>query len=117
MNKTLAALSVLTLLLAGAANARNSQPSELRGFDTCVDTAKAEFALGFVAKSTYFIDHSASGNTYFINASAWQDGDRALLRISCETSANGRDLLAYNAAPGRFVPQQGKVTIQVAGTQ
>ncbi len=117
MNKTLTALSVLTILLAGAAQARPSQPSELRGFETCVDAAKVEYTRGFVSSRIYFIDRTGPANAYFINASAWQAESRTPLRISCETSRNGRDLLAYSAAPGRFVPPRGSVSIQVAGNQ
>ncbi len=117
MKKALTALSVLTIFIAGTASARLSQPSELRGFEICVETARAEFTNGFVANTTYFIDRDGSSNSYFINASAWQDGDRALIRITCETSANGRELVAYNTASGRFTRARGKVTIQVAGSQ
>ena len=117
MKKTLVALSALTILIAGAAHARPSQPSEFRGYEACIDAAKAEFRSGFATSRTYFIDREGPANAYFINASAWQAGDRALLRISCETSRNGRELLAYTATSGRFVPQRGTVSIQVAGNQ
>ena len=117
MKKTLTILSALTILIAGSALARASQQSELRGFETCIDAAKAEFTNGFVASRTYFLDRDRSGSSYFINASAWQAGDRTQLRISCETSRNGRELLAYTATSGRFVPQRGTVSIQVAGNQ
>ena len=115
MKKTLTVLSALTILLASAAQARPSQPSEFRGFETCIDAAKAEFTNGFVSPRTYLIDRDGADNVYFINASAWQAGDRALLRITCETSRNGRDLLAYTSAPGRFIPQRGQVSIEMAG--
>ena len=117
MKKIFVALSAMTILVAGAAQAHRSQPSEFRGYETCIDAAKAEFTRGFVSDRTYFIDRDGPVNAYFINASAWQEGDRALLRINCETSRNGRDLLAYSAAPGRFVPPRGSVSIQVAGNQ
>ena len=117
MKKILTILSALTILIASAAQARPSQPSELRGFNTCIGAAKAEYTSGFVSSRNYFIDRSGPANAYFINASAWQAGDREPLRISCETSRNGRELLAYSAASGRFVPQQGTVSIQVAGNR
>ncbi len=117
MKKTLVALSALTILIAGAAHARPSQPSEFRGYETCIDAAKAEFRSGFATSRTYFIDREGPANAYFINASAWQGGDRAPLRITCETSRNGRKLLAYSIAPGRFVSKPGTVSIQVVGNQ
>ncbi|MCZ6642718.1 MAG: hypothetical protein O7F71_14155 [Gammaproteobacteria bacterium] len=115
MKKALTVLSALTILFAGAALARPSQPSEFRGFETCIDAAKAEFTSGFVSNRTYFIDREGADNVYFINASALQAGDREPLMITCETSRNGRKLLAYSAAPGRFIPQRGNVRIDVAG--
>ncbi len=115
MKTTLTVLSALTILLAVTAQARPSQPSEFRGFETCIEAAKAEFTRGFVSNRTYFIDRDGTDNVYFINASAWQAGDRAVLRITCETSRNGRELLTYTSAPGRFIPQRGQVSIEVAG--
>ncbi len=115
MKKTFVALSALTILIAGAAQAHRSQPSEFRGYETCIDAAKSEFTRGFVSDRTYFIDRDGPVNAYFINASAWQDGDRASLRINCETSRSGRELLSYAAESGRFVRQRGTVSIDVAG--
>ena len=53
MKKALTVLSALTILFAGAAQARPSQPSEFRGFETCIDAAKAEFTSGFVSTTTF----------------------------------------------------------------
>ncbi len=118
MKKTLTLLSILTVVIAGAVHAApRSHPSELRGFETCVDAAKSEFANGFVYGSTYLIDRDGPTNAYFINASAWQAGERVLLRITCETSSNGSELLTYSYAPGRFIPKRGTVSIQVASNQ
>ncbi|MCZ6855720.1 MAG: hypothetical protein O7G86_17545 [Gammaproteobacteria bacterium] len=89
----------------------------IRGFESCVDAAKAEFANGFMYRRTYFIDSDGPANAYFINASAWQAGERIQLRITCETSSNGSELLTFTSAPDRFILNRGTLSIQVAGNQ
>ena len=118
MKKILTSLSILTVLIAGVVHAVPRSHSEVRGLETCVDAAKAEFAHRFVSgRTTYFIDRNGPANTYFINAGAWQAGERVPLRIACETSPNGRKLLSYSSAPGSFIPQPRTVSSQVAANR
>lgn len=107
---------IATMLIAGAsltAGAQPSNPTEFRGYSTCVDAAEAQLS-GLVTSREYFINRSAEKRQYFINATAWDAGDRARVRVACETSRNGRKLLELTVDEGRFVLDDGTVTVRVA---
>lgn len=104
------------VLVAGASLAAFAQPSnpvELRGYSTCIDAAQTQ-VTGLVTTREYFINRSAAKRQYFINGTAWDAGDRVDVRVACETSRSGRKLLDLAVDQGRFVIDDGTVSVRVA---
>lgn len=104
------------VLVAGAsltAFAQPSNPIEFRGYATCVDAAEAQVS-GLVTTREYFISRSAQKNQYYINGTAWEAGDRVDVRVACETNRSGRRLLDLAVDGGRFVLDDGSVSVRVA---
>ncbi|MEM6708199.1 MAG: hypothetical protein AAF648_05400 [Pseudomonadota bacterium] len=108
------ALIGATLMTAGTALAGNSSPAELRGFDRCVNAVESD-SRGLVVSRNYLINNNDSSREYFINGTRWESGDRAEVRINCETTRSGRRLIAFDVAPGRYIDSDTQVTIEVAG--
>jgi hypothetical protein len=113
MNKSLILGITLFAGLSGAATAQVSTAPEYRGYNECIEVAETE-ASGLVPTREYFIARSDSMNQYFINATAWADGDRVDVRVACDTSRNGREVLELEVAEGRFVLDEGRVNVRVA---
>lgn len=113
MTKSLIIGAVLFAGLSAGAVAKPSSAPEYRGYTACIDAAEAE-ASGLVATREYFIARSDEMNQYFINATAWEAGDRVTVRVSCDTSRNGREVLGLDVADGRFVLDNGTVNVRVA---
>lgn len=108
--------AVGAVLVAGASMAAHAQPSnpiEFRGYSMCVGAAEEQVS-GLVTTREYFINRSASKNQYFINGTAWASGDRVAVRVACETSRSGRKLLDLAVDEGRFVLDDGSVSVRVA---
>lgn len=103
------------LLATGAASAaaQLSSDAEYRGYDLCLDAAEAS-ARGLVTSREYFLSRTAETNQYFINGTAWESGDRVTVRVACDTSRNGRELLDVAVDQGRFVLDDGQVDVRVA---
>lgn len=103
------------LLMTGApdADAETSSAAERRGYYLCLDKARAT-AHGFSPHRTYFVESMGPNRQYFINAAAWVEGDRATVRVDCQTSASGRRLMSLNMAPGRYVQATDINTFEVA---
>ncbi len=76
------------LLLAGAAVAKPSQPSEIRGYQSCL-TAAEQQTKPMRTTRRYLLQTSDSGRAYFINAYQWQNGERVAVHVTCSTSRNG----------------------------
>ncbi|MEZ5558659.1 MAG: hypothetical protein R3E86_08985 [Pseudomonadales bacterium] len=93
--------AVLLAGLAAPADARVSTSKELAGYHACLDAA-ADSHSGLVAKRFYYTAQSGDNRTYYINASAWENGNRVALRIACATSTDGRELLSVSSAEGRY---------------
>ena len=111
-----AALLGTAVLLAGVAvdaDAKSSSAAEFRGYENCIDAADGEYA-GLVTARDYFINRTPEMNQYFINGTAWVDGDRAQVRVACDTTRNGRKLLEFEVAQGVYVLDQGQVNVRVA---
>ena len=109
-----AALSVAALIGASTAFAGGSSYAELRGFNKCVNAAERD-SRGLVVSRNYLINAQDSSNEYFINGSRWEEGERAAVRINCETTRSGRKLLAMELQPGQYIDSDTQVTIEVAG--
>jgi hypothetical protein len=113
MKTLLITAAALTGLATMNVEAKVSSQSELRGYSACVEAAQPDFK-GLVLNRIYYLDKNAQGNVYYLNGSAWQDGERVAVRISCDTSSNGRTLLTTTNNPGSFALQDGRTPIQIA---
>lgn len=101
-------LAVAALGATSAASAATSSPSDHRGYQTCVKALDTESLSGVVFPRVYYIAHQAEAKTYYLNATAWQNGERVVKRITCETSANGRQVTSFATNDGRFALADGK---------
>ncbi|MEM1435179.1 MAG: hypothetical protein AAGG11_14055 [Pseudomonadota bacterium] len=101
---TIAKLGTAALLIGGTmtATAGTASFAESRGYARCVQLI-AEDSRGLVADRDYQIQKSAEGQEYFINASRWESGKRADVRINCETTRNGRRMVSLNVEPGSYI--------------
>lgn len=72
----------------------------MRGYERCLAAVTGE-RRGLVADRIYLLEQSAERNASFINASRRESGERASVRVNCETTRNGRRLLADSVAPGQ----------------
>jgi len=106
---TAAAASLMTM----TAQAKLSSSSELRGYNVCIEAAEPEFN-GLQLSRNYYLNEEGDKNIYYVNGSAWQSGERVAVRISCDTSANGRQLLSQTSNSGRYSNERATVRVQVA---
>ncbi|MGE0623600.1 MAG: hypothetical protein AB7I04_15805 [Pseudomonadales bacterium] len=106
-----ATVTALTFSLGAQAETR-STPSELRGYQACLDAATKD-ARGLVTDRTYLIDQRDGKRTYYINATAWENGARVDVAYSCQTSLSGRLLTTFEPTASRYVPAASSV--QIAG--
>ena len=115
LNSTLSIslVAVATLGLSAPAEARSSSESELRGYTTCVGYAQ-ERSNGLVPEREYLIDKSASTTQYFVNATRWEQGERNAIRVACETTRRGHDLVSATINDGRYTTKTPTVTVEVA---
>lgn len=96
----------------------NAGPLALQvGYDTCKNEIQSQQnQSGMVFSRYHYVSSEAESNTYFINATAWDSGARVALKSACETSVNGRHILALETSQGRWNNlRQGRVDIEVAG--
>lgn len=110
-------LATGALLLSGSALAKPGSPSEERGFKACKhQIERTQPQLGRVAFSrTYYLNNTDEGRQYYINLSAWENGDRVQKRSDCETTRSGRRVLAVTTEDGSYRGVlRGRVTVDVA---
>lgn len=109
MNKlALVAATALTAGLSLSAQAQYNSHAEARGYDQCLEAAQAELT-GLTPKREYYIAKQEDTNVYYINGWAWQGDERTDVRVYCETTPNGRRLVEYSTASGRYaVADQGR---------
>ena len=106
-----------TLVIAAAvaasttAYAQTSSTAEFRGYENCVDAVE-EQSNGLTTPRSYLLNTAGEHTSYYINASRWEAGERAQVRISCETTKNGRVLLSSAVEPGRWV-QDSRTRVRV----
>ena len=113
--KAAALLTAATLFagLAADADAKSSSTTEFRGFANCVDAAESDLS-GLVTSREYLINRTPDMNQYFINGTAWSDGERVRVRVACDTTRNGHKLLEISVAEGTYVLDRGQVNVRVA---
>ena len=108
----LGAAALLSTLSVDAV-AKTSSAPEYRGYANCVEAADGDLS-GLVTGRDYFINRTPESNQYFINGTAWAEGERVEVRVQCDTSRNGRQLLDVSVAEGTYVLDQGQVNVRVA---
>ena len=110
-----------TAALAGGliftAQANAGPLAEQAGYDTCHNEIESQYdRQGLVFARQHYLNREAGSNTYFINASAWEKGERVGLKSACETTKSGRRILALETSYGRWNDAPaGRVDIEVAG--
>ena len=105
--------ALLALAATVGVEARPSSHKELRGYANCVDAADAQ-SNGLVPARKYLVEKQPEAMYYFVNATRWEEGERNHVRISCETTTNGRKLLNASIENGRFDTNSTRVRVEVA---
>lgn len=100
------------IALSAGAHAAESSPSEFRGYQACLE-ANADAFEGLVTERNYLLSEQPSSRIYYINATAWENGERVEIGFSCETTKFGRLLENKGATYARFVPESD-TRVQVA---
>ena len=111
MKKSLVIAAAVAATASTAAYAKNSSPAEFRGYENCVGAAE-EQSNGLTTPRSYLVNTAGENTNYYINGSRWEAGERESVRISCETTKNGRVLLSSAVEPGRFV-QDSRTRVRV----
>lgn len=104
----------IALSLCLAAGLVSANPIDQRGYDTCVNDVARDYSrhAGLMHARYYFLARDDTARTYFVNSTAWQEGDRVNLRTRCRTDLYGRDLLARETELGRWVQRRGVVSVE-----
>ena len=114
MKKSIVIAAAVVATASTTAYAQTSSPADFRGYEKCVAAADAE-SSGLTTPRTYLINKEGDNKSYYINGSRWEAGQREQVRISCETSKNGRVLLSSAVEPGRWVQDSGtRVRVELA---
>lgn len=110
---TLTALPLIAF--TGLAEARPGTLSEHRGYESCRQVFAAE-SSGLATQRHYFVERVGDPATprFYINGARWEDGERTLARMTCDTTKNGGRVLASEIASGRFIHKNALITIEVA---
>jgi len=112
--KTLLMIIVAAATLTSlSAQAKVSTKSELRGYNACVEASEPRFN-GLTLNRTYYLQSEADRKVFYINGSAWDNGKRVKVRISCDASTDGHTLFSHNTGSGRYALAVGADQIQVA---
>ena len=114
MNKSIVLTAATALLgFSAVVEARSSSEAELRGYNNCVAAVEKE-SNGLVPTREYLIDRSGDTTMYYVNATRWENGERANVRAACETAARGHRLVSATIEDGRFTRDNTRVTVEVA---
>ncbi len=112
MKKSPLMIAAAAALLSATAVAQTSSDSEFRGYQACLEANESEFT-GLVTEREYLISNNADSRSYYINATAWEDGQRVEVGFSCETTKSGRLLSNNGVAYTHYAAASDAV--QVAG--
>ena len=85
----------------------------MTGYNTCLTASDGEYE-GLMLSRTYYLSEAEGKNTYYINGTAWDNGQRVDVRFSCETSGNGHTLLSQASSLGRFAIEGAPQGLDVA---
>lgn len=110
---TLLAAATALVAFSAVAEARTSTTAEIRGYNNCVAEAKKD-SIGLVVDKQYLIDKRGNNTRYYVNGTRWEDGERADIRVACETAARGQRLVSARIEDGNFTTHQPRVRIDVA---
>lgn len=99
---SIAGVALVGTLATVSAHAKTSTAAELRGYETCVAAFADTQPRGLTTPRSYYISKQAGTNSYFVNATVWEGGDRVNKRLNCVTSANGNRLQSFDVLDGRF---------------
>ena len=113
MKKSPLMIAAAAALLSASAFAGASKPAEFRGYQICLQANEDQFQ-GLVVDRNYLIQENADSRSYYINATAWENGERVNVGFSCQTSKNGRRLLTNNGAAYTHYAAASS-SVQVAG--
>jgi hypothetical protein len=108
-------LIAAAVTFSASVQAEPSSPSEFRGYQACLEANEAQLN-GLTTERDYLLGQTDEGRVYYINGTAWEEGERVAVGISCETMPNG--LVTHNAgvSNSRFVQaSEGRVKVEVAG--
>jgi hypothetical protein len=81
-------------------------------YQACLEANESEFS-GLVPEREYLISNNEDTRSYYINATAWENGQRVEVGFSCETSKSGRLLTNNGATYSHYAAAPSSV--QVAG--
>ena len=95
------------------ASAHAGPLSVQKGYDLCGSEIRAQ-GEGVTLSPIHFLQRRDTTHMYYINSTAWEDGERVHQRSACETKKSGRKILALETSYGRWKQQQGVVGIEVA---
>lgn len=96
-----------------SAQAGQSTLSEFRGYEACL-SANADNFQGLSTERSYLMTNTAAGRTYYINATAWENGQRVQIGFSCQTTDSGQLIRNEGVSYSHFV-SDSESRVQVAG--
>ena len=108
----LAAAALISVAFAPASFAAPSTHAELRGYQACLEANQDGFT-GLSTQRNYMLSKTDTGRTYYINATAWQDGQRVKISFSCETTDAGKLVQNQGVSYTHFVSAT-RTPVQVA---
>ena len=101
MTRTLVLL--VSLFVASAANA--AMFTTKRGYDNCMNAAEDLLTAqaGMVAERYYLHSRSDADQHFYINATAFVEGERSEVGFSCKTNLAGHRVIEIEKVDARYV--------------
>lgn len=112
MNK-LSLLALPLVAFSALSQAGDGTFADQRGFANCSSEFHAA-SVGLVTDRHHFVDKRDENPHFYINGTRWEEGSRASVKMACETSPSGADVLASEITAGRYKGQHTRITIDVA---
>ena len=98
----LTSIGLTAALAAGSAAA--SQLVDQRGYAQCEDIVEREFRnAGLKLNRNYYLKRGETSRIYYLNGFVWDNNERELLAATCETTSNGREILAVETRIGTHI--------------
>lgn len=105
-------IATAAAVLSATASAATSSPMEQRGYEACLKANESAFR-SLVVDRDYLIRDNDDSRTYYINATALENGERVQLGFSCETTRRGKLLNNQDVVNTHYAAASDSV--QVAG--